>query len=366
MNTRWRLTNPLLGALLACFACTEPTSPPAAPGVRAELASPANGGGGFTITDLGTLGGAFGEARAINDAGQVVGAAATASGEPHAFLWSATDGMKDLGTLGGSFSRAFAINHRGHVAGVAALPSGERRPFLWTPEGGMQDLGTFGGGFGRARGINNQDQVVGVSTVPGGATHAFLWTTDKGLTDLVAVVGDNSEAFGINDRQQVAGGSPFGPCVFTIPFLWSAREGYRSLGQLGTADPCGGAVANAVNENDEAVGLAENDAFVVHAFRWTAGSGMVDIGTLFGPSGTSVAFAVNARGQIAGFSVSADGSTQNATVWDNHGEMQDLGTFPGDVASLALGINARGQIVGISVSANIRAVLWTPQELVVK
>src|SRR6185295_19133116 len=94
----------------------------------------------FTITDLGTLGGPSADARAINNPGQVVGASATASGDTHAFLWTATDGMKDLGTLGGNFSRAFGINSRGHVVGVSALASGEQRPFLWTPAGGMLDL----------------------------------------------------------------------------------------------------------------------------------------------------------------------------------------------------------------------------------
>ncbi|CAN5271702.1 hypothetical protein BH23CHL1_BH23CHL1_17390 [soil metagenome] len=40
----------------------------------------------YTVTDLGTLGGSFSRANALNDAGQVTGEAETATGESHAFL----------------------------------------------------------------------------------------------------------------------------------------------------------------------------------------------------------------------------------------------------------------------------------------
>ena len=356
-----KITPSAIAVMLAAIACSEPMSPPARPRVQAGLAPPARG---YTITDLGTLGGGFAEARAINDVGQVVGLSETAAGEQHAFVWTAAGGMKDLGTLGGTFSRAFAINHLGHVAGVSELPSGERRPFLWTPAGGMQDLGTFGGGFGRARGINDLDQVVGRSDLPDGSFHAFLWTAAQGMTDLAPVVGNNSEALDVNNRLQVAGGGPFGtdanPCAFTIAFLWSSRGGFHNLGSLGFTDPCGGGAASAVNEGDVVVGLSENDAFAIHAFRWTATAGMVDIGSLLGASGTSVATAVNALGQIVGLSTTGDGTIEHAFVWDERSGMRDLGIFPGDLQSEARGINGDGQVVGISISDHTRAVLWTP------
>ena len=363
---------PMLMLLVAALACNETTSPTVSP-LRADVATTTPS---YTITDLGTLGGASGTARAINNAGQIVGTSATTSGDSHAFLWTAAGGMTDLGTLGGTASTAWAINNRGHIVGVSTLASGQSHPFYWTPAGGMQDLGSFGGDFGIAFSINDLDQVVGRSDLPDGSIRAFLWTARGGLVDLSRVVGDNSEALDINNRQQIVGGSNFSTppndfCAFTNPFLSSVRGGYQNLGELGTpdVDPCGGAFARSVNENGVVVGFAENNDFFPRAFRWTAQTGLVDLGALTDPDGFAQASAVNDGGQIVGISTAvldlpnAGGLTQHATLWDSNG-IHDLGALPDDFLSQAFGINASGQIVGLSrsFSFNNRAVLWTPQQ----
>ena len=90
--------------------------------------------------DLGTLGGSYSAAYAINSSGQVVGYAA-AIGDPslHAFRTAANSAINpatdDLGTLGGSFSAAHGINSSGQVVGYAYLP-GIGAPRL--PNGGQQ------------------------------------------------------------------------------------------------------------------------------------------------------------------------------------------------------------------------------------
>jgi probable HAF family extracellular repeat protein len=78
----------------------------------------------YRITDLGDLPGGrdFSVARGINDAGQVVGESGTASGQSHAFVWTAADGMVDLGTFVGAttpISTAQAINNAGQVVGAS-------------------------------------------------------------------------------------------------------------------------------------------------------------------------------------------------------------------------------------------------------
>src|SRR5215212_4391424 len=82
----------------------------------------------YTITDLGTLGGASSYAYDINDSNQVVGYAKVATGADRAFLFKDANGnhladageMVNLGTLAGySSSYAYAINNNGIIVGTA-------------------------------------------------------------------------------------------------------------------------------------------------------------------------------------------------------------------------------------------------------
>src|SRR6266536_76396 len=71
-----------------------------------------------TVTDLGTLGGSYSQAVAVNTLGQVVGNSGTIGGAFHGFLWQ-NGTMTDLGTLGGT--------HILEVAGVNDLGQVVRR-----------------------------------------------------------------------------------------------------------------------------------------------------------------------------------------------------------------------------------------------
>src|SRR5262249_34416912 len=97
-----------------------------------------------TVVDLGTLGGAGSEARAINDSGQVAGSARLEGGGVHAFLYTGTE-LTDLGTLGGKNSSADGVNNAGEVVGESeTAESGLQHAFLYR-QGSMTDLGTLGG-----------------------------------------------------------------------------------------------------------------------------------------------------------------------------------------------------------------------------
>jgi len=94
----------------------------------------------YEIIDLGTLGGRRSSARAINDAGQVVGNFAPLGGYDRAFLWDHIDGMVDLGVLAGcNYSCAYALNDCGKVVGESGLDD-DFRAFVWEHENGMIDF----------------------------------------------------------------------------------------------------------------------------------------------------------------------------------------------------------------------------------
>lgn len=83
----------------------------------------------------------------------------------------------------------------------------------------------------------------------------------------------------------------------------------QDLGTLGGTS----SLASAVNDRGQVVGFTylPNDT-EVHAFSWTQAGGMVDLGTLGGTG--SQANAVNASGQIIGWAFTADGASR-AVLW---------------------------------------------------
>lgn len=93
------------------------------------------------LTDLGTLGGEQSWAYGLNNLGQVVGWANLASGIYHAFVWADDNGngltdtgeMQDLGTLGGLFSSAYAVNDDGIIVGYAQDSSYRWQAVRWVP-----------------------------------------------------------------------------------------------------------------------------------------------------------------------------------------------------------------------------------------
>jgi probable HAF family extracellular repeat protein len=87
--------------------------------------------------------------------------------------------MSDLGTLGGDFSFAIAINNYGQVLGYSATADGRMRPFLWEKSSGISDLNDLVWApdwiLDNVVGINNAGQIAGYGLY-NGQYRAFLLT----------------------------------------------------------------------------------------------------------------------------------------------------------------------------------------------
>jgi len=223
------------------------------------------------------------------------------------------------------------------------------------------DLGTLGGDASAAAGINASGQVVGWSATATGPTRAFLYAGGT-MTALGTLSGGrDSQATAINDRGEVvgfAGINEFGPRFpeFTQGFIWQDGA-MKTLGTLYC--PCtftqryGTSVAYAINASGQVVGDSGTvrGESVRHAFVWQQGA-MREVGGGAGSTSTSFAYAINAAGHVAG------AFNGRAAVWEGE-TRRDLGALPGHVASAARGINAAGVVVGESGGAmDSRAALW--------
>ncbi len=140
------------------------------------------------MTDLGTFGGVESEAYGINNAGQIVGRAETASGNLHAFRWQ-NGVMTDLGP-----GQAMAINDLGQAVGTSQIAL----PMLF-------GAGPLDQESGMALDINNLGQAVGFRT----SGWAMLYTGGEAIhlnNEIPAGSGWNLErATGINDAGQIVG-----------------------------------------------------------------------------------------------------------------------------------------------------------------
>jgi len=157
-------------------------------------------------------------AYAINDVGEVVGT--SQSGYPSsAFFWTPENGIQKIESVG-SFSIAYDINNQGQVVGSAGTASSGIRPFfydirtgtsryLWDLYSPPDRLGFYSSAFG----INEKQQIVGSSYNGSRYTTAFFYDQNQGQ-NLNAFISPTSnwfltDAFDINEAGQIIGNGSF-------------------------------------------------------------------------------------------------------------------------------------------------------------
>jgi probable HAF family extracellular repeat protein len=285
------------------------------------------------MIDLGLLpgGGIGGGTGDVNDRGQVVGNALNTVPDPcnliglptqfRAFLWQ-KGVMQDLGTLGGPDADARFINDQGQITGVSYTNSINPatgcpflHPYFWQ-NGTMFDIGTLGGDEAGPQSINEMGEVVGISQLVAGnqALHPFLWSKGQ-LTDLGTLGGNEGETESINDRGDIVGEADLpGPTPQVHhAVLWKQRQ-IIDLGAL-PGDACSHAYF--VNSHGQIVGSSTDQELCGHAGKhavlWESGE-PTDLNTLIPPGASlklTFAFAIDDRGEIAGFGVPPDCALQD-------------------------------------------------------
>ncbi len=329
MKARWnRRFSGVVGLLVVALAAVE---------------SPAEEPSGYRVIDLGTLGGTYSKACAVNNAGQVVGFANVGGTVNHAFIWE-NGVMTDLGTFGGAYSSAADISEAGQVVGLARYADNAGRAFLWE-NGTMINLGTLVGpdgqiGDSRAYGINGDGQVVGHAGEPFVYDTAFLW--QDGVMHRISGLGISySVACDINEAGQIVGEANLTGATCSQAFLWDDGT-VTELGTLGGTH----SAATAINNAGQIVGWANTPTGDCHAFLWGNGV-MSDLGTLGGTH--SSARDINDLGQVIGVTGSAASPSSDPFIWQN-GAMRNLNNLlPPDsdwVLTNPQAINDMGWVVG--------------------
>ncbi len=233
----------------------------------------------------------------------------------------------------------YAINNLGQVVGYSSTTSGNHA-FVWSASSGIRDLGYLTGGAAdsNARDINDKGQIVGYSKTSTGY-RAVLWDT-SGMRDLGDIAGgvDHSEAYGINERGHVVGLT--NNASGQRPFLWTPETGLRDLGIPAGA---GSATAQGINES----GWIAGTVFFpdrISAFRWAPDGTATDLGDLPTNAWTSYAYSINMQGLSVGRGNVTAGD--RGVLWHTDGSMLDLGIQTGGINSYAYAINRLGHIVG--------------------
>lgn len=284
----------------------------------------------YNLIDLGSLGGGQTSGLAINNLGQIVGAAHSADGINHAFVYSKGQ-MIDLGA--GAGSAATGINNSGQIIGQFTDGA-----FLYSM-GQLTNLGSLGGGGTYARSINNSGEIVGTSLTAGGSNDAFLYSNGQ-MTDLGTFGGTWSVAYGINDSGQVLvlAGDSTGHEHFS---MYSNGQ-VTNLGLFGMA----GVDYAMFNNSGEVAGWGSIAGQPVAARAFLYSQGQV---AYIGPSGTlSDGLGMNNLGAVVG-SAGPDGSVTHAYLYSN-GHLTNLESLltteePGWNLFDATAINDSGWIV---------------------
>ena len=192
---------------------------------------------------------------------------------------------------------------------------------------------------GQALSVNNLGEIVGWVRLPDNRSEAVLW---KGGARHLLGAGNGSYANDINDRSEVVGNSEASGA-----FRW-ARSGLTALSPLTNDDCC--AMAYAINNRGQAVG-SSTLAGEMRAVRWDGDVPVALAARKDLPSGGSLAYDINDRGDVVGQGWRADTGAPYAFLWAAD-QMADLGEqmlHGRELRTINNGRDAAGYIDGTAI-----------------
>jgi probable HAF family extracellular repeat protein len=306
----------------------------------------------WSVADLTAVIGPDSRPVAMNDAGVIVGVTIDPNGTrslppvENPFLLK-NGQMTNLGNLGGSYGGAKDINNAGQIAGYSYVRSvGQTHAFIHE-NGTMKDIGALiGSGGSWSTNINASGQVAIYSN---DKTYIYSNGVVKPISDVRVLPA------GINDSGQIAGtqlSGPLGQAVF---------YNGTTLINLGTLNGTDSGIAIALNNAGQVVGVSYTlGGSEYRGFVYSEG-----VMREFGPVNTrSSASSINNAGDIVGW-IEIASNQPHAFMYKN-GTMIDLNTLPGIAGSGwvltgAIKINNAGQILaGGSFNGQRRYCLLTP------
>jgi len=299
----------------------------------------------------------------MNDVGQIIGGTT---------VWSAKTGVVGLSlcspAIFGCFQSAVAngINNRGQIVGSGRDPGSSERPIVWDGPNKLGLLSEFGVSSVSVLAISNSGLAVG--QLPAGHTsHATSWDLNGNFKELPpvgdSIYGPAGIARDVNNAGVIVGASSTANSLYNHATLWRGGSP-QDIGVL-----AGDATSQAygINNNDVVVGDSDALGFV-HAFLWTAASGLVSLDPA--ADQVSSARAVNDANWVVGaFGPKLrDSRGDRAALWRPNGSLEDLNSLSDLSHSSflqltgAIDINALGEIIGSGIGRDgqIHAFLLTP------
>ncbi|EKF59318.1 extracellular repeat-containing protein, HAF family [Agrobacterium albertimagni AOL15] len=220
---------------------------------------------------------------------------------------------------------------------------------------GTQDLLGFlpGGAFSRAAGVSGDGNVVAGWGTSTNGNRAFRWTYDPVtlsgiMVELGTSNGRDAVAKRISRDGRVIVGGLLDPSFRSEAAYWIENDAPVTLGYLPGGDQ---STANAVNSDGSVIVGEAVRAGGVSAFRWTAASGMVDLGRLGRFNSEAIAVSddgnivVGRTGRLGGSSSGFRWTEANGMITVDDWLRQSGVTLSEDVTSVANAVSADGTVI---------------------